>query len=158
MKTVQNDKGMSQLLRDVVGSINVHIFADVGPKGKALDPVGGIPANQKVYQLGTQRPGKLWGAFLEIIILVSNSQEQALHGVDNWHRLDRFSLSGGTLLRTFGSLLNSTPNFSPGAYGNDFTLLTQHSALETFNNSLMTDVEAHYRDPTKPYPGVSHHC
>ncbi len=29
-----------------------------------------------------------------------------------------------------------------------------HGALENFNMALLVDMEAHYQDPSKPYPGA----
>ena len=90
---------------------------------KAIRPVSGVPASLRVYALGVEKGRKVWQQHLGLVQRVGQIQ---------------------LLRRLIGQELNFAAKF-------DAKIL--HGAVETFNKSVLADTEAHYHDPSKPYPG-----
>eukprot|EP00729_Bicosta_minor_P025400 gene25400-21235_t len=90
---------------------------------KALSPPSEIPASLKVYSQGVQRAGKIWVLYAELIMKIGQMQ---------------------LIRRLIGRELQFSCQFD-----------SKHLAgtLDALNESLLTDVRAHYEDPKKPYPG-----
>ncbi|XP_078609635.1 WASH complex subunit 5-like [Branchiostoma floridae x Branchiostoma japonicum] len=90
---------------------------------KSLNPVRGIVANAtKVYPQACTKASKMWQLFLEVILKVGQIQ---------------------LLRRQIAYELNFSCKF-------DSKFLA--CALQTFNESLLANIEAHYQDPSLPYP------
>lgn len=90
---------------------------------KQLTPVKSLIASPyRVYPPVTQKLARLWTQYSEAIMKVGQMQ---------------------LIRRQISNELNCSCKF-------DSKVL--HNALETFNNALLRDVEAHYQDPTRPYP------
>lgn len=90
---------------------------------KGLEPVTSIPAVPKIYALGVQKATKLWTQYSDIILQIGQIQ---------------------LIRRHIGEELN---------YSCKFDSMFLANSLSALNKSLLTDVEAHYADPLKPYPG-----
>eukprot|EP00051_Salpingoeca_urceolata_P033878 m.22586 g.22586 ORF g.22586 m.22586 type:complete len:1163 (-) comp6876_c0_seq1:95-3583(-) len=90
---------------------------------KALQPNSAIPVSLKIYGTGMQRPSRLWAAIADIVLKVGQMQ---------------------LIRRRIAHELNFSCKF-------DSKFLV--GALEAFNKSLLKDIEAHYADPSQPYPG-----
>lgn len=90
---------------------------------EALMPLSSTPDSLKPYQIGVQRGARLWSAYAEVVLFVGHIQ---------------------LIRRHIASELNFSCHF-------DSKFLS--STLHALNDSLLTDVRAHYTDPTKPYPG-----
>uniref|UniRef100_A0A3B5B7X9 WASH complex subunit 5 n=1 Tax=Stegastes partitus TaxID=144197 RepID=A0A3B5B7X9_9TELE len=89
----------------------------------AVNPVQGIVANaSKVYASAVAKSQKIWGAYLEAIMKVGQMQ---------------------ILRQQIANELNYSCKFD-----------SKHlaAALENLNKSLLADIEAHYQDPSLPYP------
>uniref|UniRef100_A0A3Q3K6J9 WASH complex subunit 5 n=1 Tax=Monopterus albus TaxID=43700 RepID=A0A3Q3K6J9_MONAL len=89
----------------------------------AVNPVQGIVANaSKVYATAVAKTQKIWGAYLEAIMKVGQMQ---------------------ILRQQIANELNYSCKFD-----------SKHlaAALENLNRSLLADIEAHYQDPSLPYP------
>lgn len=90
---------------------------------KSLNPVKGLISNPaKLYSYYQTKAAKLWQPFSNVVLKVGQMQ---------------------LLRRQIANELNFTCKF-------DSKFLA--SALQTMNEGLMADIEAHYQDPTKPYP------
>ncbi|XP_071483871.1 WASH complex subunit 5-like [Diadema antillarum] len=90
---------------------------------KSLNPVKGIISNpSKLYTHYMTKAAKMWLPFINVVLKVGQMQ---------------------LLRRMIANELNFSCKF-------DSKFLA--GALETMNKSLMTDVEVHYQDPTRPYP------
>uniref|UniRef100_A0A8C6KXU5 WASH complex subunit 5 n=1 Tax=Nothobranchius furzeri TaxID=105023 RepID=A0A8C6KXU5_NOTFU len=89
----------------------------------AVNPVQGIVANStKVYTSAVAKSQKIWGSYLESIMKVGQMQ---------------------ILRQQIANELNFSCKFDSKHLG---------AALENLNKSLLADIEAHYQDPTFPYP------
>ncbi|XP_003385312.1 PREDICTED: WASH complex subunit strumpellin-like [Amphimedon queenslandica] len=88
-------------------------------------PLTLIPEAQKTYGFFVQKTVKVWDPYLACVLRVGQLQLIRCQIANQLNRCGKF----------------------------DSRLLV--NALETFNNSLLSAVEAHYRDPDKPYPGVN---
>uniref|UniRef100_A0AAQ5ZQU8 WASH complex subunit 5 n=1 Tax=Amphiprion ocellaris TaxID=80972 RepID=A0AAQ5ZQU8_AMPOC len=89
----------------------------------AVNPVQGIVANaSKVYASAVAKSQKIWSAYLEAIMKVGQMQ---------------------ILRQQIANELNYSCKFD-----------SKHlaAALENLNKSLLADIEAHYQDPSLPYP------
>ncbi|KAJ3597772.1 hypothetical protein NHX12_001289 [Muraenolepis orangiensis] len=89
----------------------------------AVSPVQGIVANaSKVYSTAVSKTQKIWGAYLDAIMKVGQMQ---------------------ILRQQIAHELNHSCKFD-----------SKHlaAALENLNKSLLADIEAHYQDPSLPYP------
>uniref|UniRef100_A0A3B3DM24 WASH complex subunit 5 n=1 Tax=Oryzias melastigma TaxID=30732 RepID=A0A3B3DM24_ORYME len=89
----------------------------------AVNPVQGIVANaNKVYTSAVAKSQKVWGPYLEAIMKVGQMQ---------------------ILRQQIANELNFSCKFD-----------SKHlaAALENLNKSLLADIEAHYQDPSLPYP------
>lgn len=89
----------------------------------AVNPVQGIVSNaSKVYATAVTKTQKIWGAYLEAIMKVGQMQ---------------------ILRQQIANELNYSCKFD-----------SKHlaAALENLNKSLLADIEAHYHDPSLPYP------
>lgn len=89
----------------------------------AVNPVQGIVANaSKVYASAVAKTQKIWGPYLEAIMKVGQMQ---------------------ILRQQIANELNYSCKFD-----------SKHlaAALENLNKSLLADIEAHYQDPSLPYP------
>uniref|UniRef100_A0A668A7F6 WASH complex subunit 5 n=1 Tax=Myripristis murdjan TaxID=586833 RepID=A0A668A7F6_9TELE len=89
----------------------------------AANPVQGIVVNaSKVYASAVAKTQKIWGAYLEAIMKVGQMQ---------------------ILRQQIANELNYSCKFD-----------SKHlaAALENLNKSLLADIEAHYQDPSLPYP------
>lgn len=89
----------------------------------AVSPVQGIVANgSKVYSSAVAKSQKIWGTYLEAIMKVGQMQ---------------------ILRQQIANELNYSCKFD-----------SKHlaAALENLNKSLLADIEAHYQDPSLPYP------
>uniref|UniRef100_A0A672H711 WASH complex subunit 5 n=1 Tax=Salarias fasciatus TaxID=181472 RepID=A0A672H711_SALFA len=89
----------------------------------AVNPVQGIVANaSKVYASAVAKSQKIWGPYLEAIMKVGQMQ---------------------ILRQQIANELNYSCKFD-----------SKHlaAALENLNKSLLADIEAHYQDPSLPYP------
>uniref|UniRef100_A0A674AIM8 WASH complex subunit 5 n=1 Tax=Salmo trutta TaxID=8032 RepID=A0A674AIM8_SALTR len=89
----------------------------------AVNPVKGIVANaSKVYANAVAKTQKIWGPYLESIMKVGQMQ---------------------ILRQQIANELNYSCKFD-----------SKHlaAALENLNKSLLADIEAHYQDPSLPYP------
>ncbi|XP_077991105.1 WASH complex subunit 5-like [Glandiceps talaboti] len=90
---------------------------------KSLNPVKGLVDNPgKMYSQASGKAAKLWPPFLEVVLKVGQMQ---------------------LLRKQIANELNFSCKF-------DSKLLA--SALQTINKGLLTDIEAHYKDPSLPYP------
>ncbi|XP_031552063.1 WASH complex subunit 5-like [Actinia tenebrosa] len=90
---------------------------------KSLTPVKSLVASPyRVYPPASQRTAKLWTQYTELIMKVGQMQ---------------------LIRRQIANELNCACKFDSKILG---------SALETFNKALLRDIEAHYQDPTLPYP------
>ncbi|XP_020375042.1 WASH complex subunit 5 [Rhincodon typus] len=88
-----------------------------------LNPVKGIVANSsKVYSAAVQKTQKIWASYQDSILKVGQMQ----------------------ILRQ--QIANEL------SYSCKFDSKHLAAALENLNQSLLADVEAHYQDPTLPYP------
>ncbi|XP_048385617.1 WASH complex subunit 5 [Stegostoma tigrinum] len=88
-----------------------------------LNPVKGIVANSsKVYSAAVQKTQKIWSSYQDSILKVGQMQ----------------------ILRQ--QIANEL------SYSCKFDSKHLAAALENLNQSLLADVEAHYQDPTLPYP------
>ncbi|XP_020632450.1 WASH complex subunit 5-like [Orbicella faveolata] len=106
------------------GALKDKLVADtLVPLSKQLTPVKSLIASPyRVYPPVTQKLARLWTQYCEVIMKVGQMQ---------------------LIRRQIANELNCSCKF-------DSEVL--HNALETFNNALLRDVEAHYQDPTRPYP------
>uniref|UniRef100_A0A673CVP6 WASH complex subunit 5 n=1 Tax=Sphaeramia orbicularis TaxID=375764 RepID=A0A673CVP6_9TELE len=89
----------------------------------AVNPVQGIVGNaSKVYASAVAKTQKIWGPYLEAIMKVGQMQ---------------------ILRQQIANELNYSCKFD-----------SKHlaAALENLNKSLLADIEAHYQDPSLPYP------
>ncbi|KAG7268685.1 hypothetical protein CRUP_032626 [Coryphaenoides rupestris] len=89
----------------------------------AVNPVQGIVANaSKVYASAAAKTQKIWGSYLEAIMKVGQMQ---------------------ILRQQIAHELNYSCKFD-----------SKHlaAALDNLNKSLLTDIQAHYQDPSLPYP------
>lgn len=89
----------------------------------AVSPLRSIVANSsKVYLAAITKTQKIWSAYLETIMKVGQMQ---------------------ILRRQIANELNSSCRFD-----------SRHlaAALDNLNKALLADIEAHYRDPSLPYP------
>ncbi|XP_075937484.1 WASH complex subunit 5 isoform X3 [Anarhichas minor] len=89
----------------------------------AANPIQGIVGNaSKVYASAVGKTQKIWGAYLEAIMKVGQMQ---------------------ILRQQIANELNYSCKFD-----------SKHlaAALENLNKSLLADIEAHYQDPSLPYP------
>uniref|UniRef100_H2LM05 WASH complex subunit 5 n=1 Tax=Oryzias latipes TaxID=8090 RepID=H2LM05_ORYLA len=89
----------------------------------AVNPVQGIVANaSKAYTSAVAKSQKIWGPYLEAIMKVGQMQ---------------------ILRQQIANELNFSCKFD-----------SKHlaAALENLNKSLLADIEAHYQDPSLPYP------
>uniref|UniRef100_A0A8C5DMP7 WASH complex subunit 5 n=1 Tax=Gouania willdenowi TaxID=441366 RepID=A0A8C5DMP7_GOUWI len=89
----------------------------------AVNPVQGIVGNaSKVYANAVAKTQKIWGSYLESIMKVGQMQ---------------------ILRQQIANELNYSCKFD-----------SKHlaAALENLNKSLLADIEAHYQDPSLPYP------
>uniref|UniRef100_A0A3Q2YBW3 WASH complex subunit 5 n=1 Tax=Hippocampus comes TaxID=109280 RepID=A0A3Q2YBW3_HIPCM len=89
----------------------------------AVNPVQGIVGNaSKVYASAVAKTPKIWGPYLEVIMKVGQMQ---------------------ILRQQIANELNYSCKFD-----------SKHlaAALENINKSLLADIEAHYQDPSLPYP------
>uniref|UniRef100_A0A669C060 WASH complex subunit 5 n=1 Tax=Oreochromis niloticus TaxID=8128 RepID=A0A669C060_ORENI len=89
----------------------------------AVSPVQGIVANaSKVYSSAVAKSQKIWGTYQEAIMKVGQMQ---------------------ILRQQIANELNYSCKFD-----------SKHlaAALENLNKSLLADIEAHYQDPSLPYP------
>uniref|UniRef100_A0A4W6EG90 WASH complex subunit 5 n=1 Tax=Lates calcarifer TaxID=8187 RepID=A0A4W6EG90_LATCA len=89
----------------------------------AVNPIQGIVANaSKVYASAVTKTQKIWGGYLEAIMKVGQMQ---------------------ILRQQIANELNYSCKFD-----------SKHlaAALENLNKSLLADIEAHYQDPSLPYP------
>uniref|UniRef100_A0A9J7XTD7 WASH complex subunit 5 n=1 Tax=Cyprinus carpio carpio TaxID=630221 RepID=A0A9J7XTD7_CYPCA len=89
----------------------------------AVNPVKGIVANaSKVYANAAAKTQKIWPAYLEAIMKVGQMQ---------------------VLRQQIANELNYSCKFD-----------SKHlaAALDNLNKSLLSDIEAHYQDPSLPYP------
>uniref|UniRef100_A0A665TFW6 WASH complex subunit 5 n=1 Tax=Echeneis naucrates TaxID=173247 RepID=A0A665TFW6_ECHNA len=89
----------------------------------AVNPIQGIVGNSsKVYASAVAKTQKIWGAYLEAIMKVGQMQ---------------------ILRQQIANELNFSCKFD-----------SKHlaAALENINKSLLADIEAHYQDPSLPYP------
>uniref|UniRef100_A0A6Q2XDG2 WASH complex subunit 5 n=1 Tax=Esox lucius TaxID=8010 RepID=A0A6Q2XDG2_ESOLU len=89
----------------------------------AVNPVKGIVGNaSKVYASAVAKTQKIWGPYLESIMKVGQMQ---------------------ILRQQIANQLNYSCRFD-----------SKHlaAALENLNKSLLADIEAHYQDPSLPYP------
>ncbi|XP_053393928.1 WASH complex subunit 5-like isoform X2 [Mercenaria mercenaria] len=90
---------------------------------KALTPVDSIVgAPQKYYGAYVSKSTKLWPPYFDIMLKVGHIQ---------------------LLRKQIAHELNTLCKFDSNNLA---------CSLQTLNNALMTDIEAHYADPTKPYP------
>ncbi|EDO30084.1 predicted protein [Nematostella vectensis] len=90
---------------------------------KSLTPVKSlVAAPYKVYPAATQKLTKLWTVYTEAIMKVGQMQ---------------------LIRRQIANELNCSCKFDSKIHEN---------ALRTFNSSLLRDIEAHYQDPSLPYP------
>ncbi|PIK50593.1 putative WASH complex subunit strumpellin-like [Apostichopus japonicus] len=90
---------------------------------KSLNPVKGLISNpSKLYSYYQTKATKLWQPFSNVVLKVGQMQ---------------------LLRRQIANELNFTCKF-------DSKFLA--SALQTMNEGLMAEIEAHYQDPSKPYP------
>lgn len=89
----------------------------------ALQPVSGILTQpNRIYNQVITRAAKIWATFLDSILKIGQMQ---------------------LLRKLIAHELNTSGKF-------DSKNLI--SALQTMNESLLADIEAHYKDPSKPYP------
>nr|XP_014350179.1 PREDICTED: WASH complex subunit strumpellin [Latimeria chalumnae] len=89
----------------------------------AVNPVKGIVANaSKVYSAAVAKTQKIWASYLEAILKVGQMQ----------------------ILR---QQIANEQNYSC-----KFDSKHLAAALENFNKALLADIEAHYQDPSLPYP------
>ncbi|XP_065176777.1 WASH complex subunit 5-like [Sycon ciliatum] len=91
---------------------------------KNLFPLKAEPVNPgKLYQQAIQKSARLWPPVLEVVLNIGQRQ---------------------LLRRQIANELRSSCRF-------DSKFLA--SCLATFNQSILTDIQAHYADPSLPYPG-----
>uniref|UniRef100_A0A6I8NTA6 WASH complex subunit 5 n=1 Tax=Ornithorhynchus anatinus TaxID=9258 RepID=A0A6I8NTA6_ORNAN len=89
----------------------------------AVSPLKGIVANSsKIYSSAITKTQKIWGAYLEAIMKVGQMQ---------------------ILRQQIANELNYSCRF-------DSKYLA--AALENLNKAILADIEAHYQDPSLPYP------
>jgi WASH complex subunit strumpellin len=90
---------------------------------KALSPPSEIPDSLKVYEQGVMRASKIWTKYSDLVMKIGQMQ---------------------LIRRLIGQELRFSCQFD-----------SKHLAgtLAAFNESLLTEVRAHYEDPKKPYPG-----
>uniref|UniRef100_A0A8C2X1F6 WASH complex subunit 5 n=1 Tax=Cyclopterus lumpus TaxID=8103 RepID=A0A8C2X1F6_CYCLU len=89
----------------------------------AVNPIQGIVGNaSKVYASAVAKTQKIWSAYLEVIMKVGQMQ---------------------ILRQQIANELNYSCKFD-----------SKHlaAALDNLNKSLLADIEAHYQDPSLPYP------
>ncbi|XP_038056716.1 WASH complex subunit 5-like [Patiria miniata] len=90
---------------------------------KTLNPVRGLISNPgKVYSHYVTRANKMWAPFVNLVLKLGQMQ---------------------LLRRQIANELNFSCKFESKFLA---------SALETMNIGLLADVEAHYHDPSRPYP------
>ncbi|XP_070556885.1 WASH complex subunit 5-like [Ptychodera flava] len=90
---------------------------------KSLNPVVGLVENPaKVYNAASSKAAKLWPPFMDVVLKVGQMQ---------------------LLRKQIANELNFSCKY-------DSNLLA--GALQTMNRGLLTDIEAHYQDPSLPYP------
>lgn len=108
----------------LVGALREKLVTDtLTGLAKTLTPVKSLIASPyRVYPPVTQKLARLWTQYCDIIMKVGQMQ---------------------LIRRQIANELNCSCKF-------DSVVL--HNALDTFNNALLRDVEAHYQDPTRPYP------
>ncbi|XP_077866142.1 WASH complex subunit 5-like [Saccoglossus kowalevskii] len=95
----------------------------LGTTMKSLNPVKGLVNNAgKVYGQAVTKAAKLWPPFLDVVLKVGQMQ---------------------LLRRQIANELN---------FSCQFDSMFLFDSLQNLNNSLMSDIEAHYQDPTLPYP------
>nr|XP_033788888.1 WASH complex subunit 5 isoform X2 [Geotrypetes seraphini] len=90
---------------------------------KAVSPLKGIVANSgKIYSATITKTQRIWSAYLDAIMKVGQMQ---------------------ILRQQIANELNYTCKFD-----------SKHlaAALENFNKAILADIEAHYQDPSLPYP------
>ncbi|XP_073257126.1 WASH complex subunit 5-like isoform X2 [Porites lutea] len=106
------------------GSLKDRMITDtLTGLSKVLTPVKSLIATPyRVYPPVTQKLARLWTQYCEAIMKVGQMQ---------------------LIRRQISNELNCSCKF-------DSQVL--YNALGTFNNALLRDVEAHYQDPTRPYP------
>eukprot|EP00039_Didymoeca_costata_P019334 m.337103 g.337103 ORF g.337103 m.337103 type:complete len:1151 (+) comp18047_c0_seq1:185-3637(+) len=90
---------------------------------KALSPLSTTPESLRPYQVGIVKASKVWAAYAGIVMKVGQMQ---------------------LIRRMIGQELNFSCKF-------DSKYLA--GTLGVLNASLLTDIQSHYTDPTKPYPG-----
>ncbi|KAK2144442.1 hypothetical protein LSH36_756g00059 [Paralvinella palmiformis] len=118
-----------QELQNFLGLVKKGLLADkqwtefFAKTKKELEPVSGVIAQpQKFYSTYLTRTTKLWTTFLDVVLKVGQMQ---------------------LLRRQIASRLYSSCKF-------DSKFLA--SGLSNLNNAVLTDIELHYQDPSKPYP------
>jgi WASH complex subunit strumpellin len=90
----------------------------------SLGPAVGVPGNGvKVYQQAIQRMSKVWPTYTDTVTKIGQLQ---------------------LIRRQITAQLRNSCLFDSKLFAN---------ALHTVNHSLITDIKAHYNDPTLPYPG-----
>ncbi|KAK3754472.1 hypothetical protein QZH41_018991, partial [Actinostola sp. cb2023] len=90
---------------------------------KSLSPVKSLIASPyRIFPQASQKTAKLWPQYTEIIMKVGQMQ---------------------LIRRQIANELNCASKF-------DSKIL--ENALQTFNKAILRDIEAHYQDPTLPYP------
>ena len=97
----------------------------LGQTNKFLSPYSTTPeAKDKIYSTTLQKGARLWPTLAELVIKVGHLQ---------------------LLRRLISQELNYSCKFDSKFLSN---------ALECLNRSLVGDIQAHYADPTKPYPST----
>ncbi|XP_029447872.1 LOW QUALITY PROTEIN: WASH complex subunit 5 [Rhinatrema bivittatum] len=90
---------------------------------KVVSPLKGIVANSsKIYSATIAKTQRIWSAYLDAIMKVGQMQ---------------------ILRQQIANELNYTCKFDSKHLG---------AALENFNKAILADIEAHYQDPSLPYP------
>ncbi|XP_065842936.1 WASH complex subunit 5-like isoform X2 [Oscarella lobularis] len=91
---------------------------------KSVKPFASVPANAfKLYQQASQKLARVWPFYLDTVMKVGQLQ---------------------MIRRQITLQLRNSSRF-------DSKFLV--NALQCFNDAVITDIEAHYKDPTIPYPG-----
>ncbi|XP_051878865.1 WASH complex subunit 5 [Pristis pectinata] len=99
------------------------VMDTIKPFQNQLNPIKGIVANSsKVYSAAVAKTQKIWASYLDSILKVGQMQ----------------------ILRQ--QIANEL------SYSCKFDSKHLAAALENLNQALLADVEAHYQDPTLPYP------
>lgn len=118
-------KELQTFVSTIRSSLDKTLSAMLRDLSAALEPTTTIPKEAgKLYATAVERTSRVQGLFLEVVCRVGQMQ---------------------LLRRQIANILNFSCKLDANAL---------HCALETFNASLLADIQAHYAHPdTKPYPG-----